>query len=110
MYLVDLACSSIICSHGSKCITDVNGLSQCNCPDNCNEYISTISSEGRICGSDNQTYETVCELNKKACKTRQNLTAIHIGECRMLTFIFLYFVSRKIRIFIYRNLSSFKLY
>lgn len=96
MYLVDLACSSIVCSHGSKCITDVNGLPQCHCPDNCNEYVRTISSEGRICGSDNQTYETLCQLNKKACKTRQNLTVAYIGECRMLTGFYLLTNLKKI--------------
>ncbi len=93
MYLVDLACSSIICSHGSKCLIDDNSLPRCYCPDNCREYVRTISSEGRICGSDNQTYETLCDLYKKACQIRQNLTVAYIGECRMLIPIFCIFFS-----------------
>ncbi|CAF4244959.1 unnamed protein product [Rotaria sp. Silwood2] len=59
-----------------------NGLSRCYCPDNCNEYVHTIPSEGYVCGSDNQTYESLCELNKKACQTQQNLSVAHIGECQ----------------------------
>lgn len=86
IYLVDSACSSIICSHGSKCLIDGNGLPRCYCPDNCNEYNDRISSEERLCGSDNQTYETMCELNKRACQTQQNLTVVYQGSCRMLIF------------------------
>ena len=89
MYLVESTCSSIICSHGSKCRIDDNGLPQCYCPDNCNEYAPSISSsEGRVCGTDNQTYESFCELNRRACQIRANLTVAYFGECRMLTFFF----------------------
>jgi coxsackievirus/adenovirus receptor len=59
-------------------------LPRCYCPDNCNEYVHRISSEGPICGTDNQTYETLCHLNKKACQTRQNITVAYIGQCGML--------------------------
>ena len=86
VYLVDSTCSSIICSHGSKCLIDGNGLARCYCPDNCNEYNDRISSVERLCGSDNQTYETICELNKRACQTQQNLTVAYQGPCRMLIF------------------------
>ncbi len=68
-------------------------MPRCYCPDNCNEYVRTISSEGRICGSDNQTYETLCDLNKKACQIDQNLTVAYIGECRMLIFLCSIFFS-----------------
>jgi hypothetical protein len=84
-----LTCSSTSCSHGAKCVINDNGLPNCYCPKNCHEYIHTISSSGPICGSDHQTYETICELNKKACEIQQILTISHLGKCRML--------------FIYRN-------
>ncbi|CAF1530523.1 unnamed protein product, partial [Rotaria sordida] len=77
----DSTCTSI-CSHGSVCRIDVSGLSSCDCPDNCNEYVHTIPSEGYVCGSDNQTYESLCKLNKKACQTQQNLTVAYLGECQ----------------------------
>ncbi|CAF4139116.1 unnamed protein product [Rotaria magnacalcarata] len=77
----DSACSSIICSHESKCRIDDNGLPRCFCPDNCDEYARTMPSHGYVCGSDNKTYESLCELNKKACQMQENLTPTHIGEC-----------------------------
>ncbi|CAF3750071.1 unnamed protein product [Adineta steineri] len=73
----------MVCSHGSKCKTDANGLSKCCCPDNCNEYKrTTSSSEGPVCGTDNRTYKTICELNKEACQTQQNLNVSYIGACQ----------------------------
>lgn len=81
MYLEDSECSSIICSHGSECRIDDNGRAQCFCPDDCNEYARTMSLQGYVCGSDNRTYESLCELNKRACQTQQNLTLAYFGEC-----------------------------
>ena len=86
-YLGDSTCSSIICSHGLKCRIDENGSPRCYCPDNCNEYVHRISSEGPVCGTDNRTYENVCELNKGACRTGDNLTVAYIGECGLLIFL-----------------------
>ena len=86
LHLKDLACSSITCSDGSKCKMDNNGLPYCSCPDECNEYNYGSSSDGPVCGTDNQTYKTVCDLNKKACRTRENLTVAYTGECRMYFF------------------------
>ncbi|CAF0752008.1 unnamed protein product [Adineta ricciae] len=82
LHLKDLACSSMTCFDGSKCKTDTNGLPYCSCPDECNEYNDGSSSDGPVCGTDNQTYKTVCDLNKKACRTRENLTVAYTGECQ----------------------------
>ena len=79
-----MTCSSTSCSHGAKCIINDNGLLYCNCPNNCDEYIRTISYDGPICGSDHQTYETICDLNKKECEIQQSLTIAHTGKCGML--------------------------
>ncbi len=79
-----MTCSSTICSHGAKCKIIDNGLARCYCPNNCDEYIRKISSDGPICGSDHRTYETICELNKRTCDIQQNLYVVHLGKCRML--------------------------
>ena len=76
-----MTCSSVICSHGAKCVISDNSLPRCYCPSNCDEY---ISSDGPICGSDNRTYRSICELNKRACEIQENLISIHLGECRTL--------------------------
>jgi hypothetical protein len=106
LYLVDSSCSSIICSHGSKCLIDENGLPRCYCPDDCNEYVHRISSEGPICGTDNQTYATICQLNKRACQIQQTLSIAHVGECGMLMIL----ENKRKRSWSNRNLSSFKLF
>ncbi len=77
-----MTCSSIICSHGAKCIMNDHGLPRCSCPNNCDEYIRTKSSNGPVCGNDNHTYETICELNKKACERQENVYVVHLGKCR----------------------------
>ncbi|CAF1289873.1 unnamed protein product [Adineta steineri] len=78
----DLTCSSKICSHGAKCVINDNGLPRCDCPNNCNEYIQTISSDGLVCGNDHETYETICDLNKRACQIQQNLYPAYLGRCQ----------------------------
>jgi hypothetical protein len=75
-----MTCSSIICSHGAKCVISDNSLPRCYCPSNCDEY---ISSDGPVCGSDNRTYRSICELNKRACEIQENLISVHLGECRI---------------------------
>ena len=84
-----MTCISIICSHGSKCLLIDNSLPRCYCPDSCDEYNRTISSNGAVCGSDHQNYETICQLNKRACEIQENLYVAHLGKCRMLIFVLL---------------------
>lgn len=64
-----------------------NSLPVCYCPSNCNEYVYTISSDGPVCGSDGQTYNTLCELNKKSCEIQKHLYVTHVGKCRKWNFI-----------------------
>jgi len=75
------ACSSIVCSHGAKCLIDSNDLPRCYCPDHCDEYDRTIFVEGRVCGTDNETYQTLCDLQKRACQRQETLNVVHVGEC-----------------------------
>ncbi|UJR13720.1 hypothetical protein I4U23_000731 [Adineta vaga] len=80
----DSTCLSLNCSHGAKCVMNENGLTRCDCPINCDEYVQTVSSDELVCGSDHQTYKTICELHKKACKIQEDLYVIHPGQCHML--------------------------
>ncbi|CAF2581690.1 unnamed protein product [Rotaria sp. Silwood2] len=81
-YEKNFKCSSIHCSYGSKCLINDHDFPICYCPSNCNEYVRTISFNGPVCGSDHQTYETICELNKRACEIQENLYAAHLGKCQ----------------------------
>lgn len=82
------------CSHGAKCRINDNNLPQCYCPKDCNEYIRKIASNGSVCGNDHRTYETICDLNKRACERQQNLSVLHLGKCRMFIY-FLHFEKDK---------------
>ncbi|CAF1014592.1 unnamed protein product [Adineta ricciae] len=84
-YEKNLTCSSMNCSHGAKCVINENGLAGCDCPINCDEYDRTEVPDGLICASDHRTYETSCELQKKACEIQQNLSVLHSGRCQDCT-------------------------
>lgn len=95
-FLGGSACSSIVCSHGAKCLIDSNDLPRCYCPDQCDEYDRTISVEGRVCGSDNETYQTLCDLQKRSCQRQETLNVVHVGECRTFDFFsFLLSISKR---------------
>ncbi len=81
-----MTCLTINCSHGAKCALNNFGIPRCVCPKNCDEYPRTMSSNGSVCGSDHRTYETICELNKKACERQEDLQFVHLGQCRTLIF------------------------
>ncbi|CAG0886258.1 unnamed protein product [Cyprideis torosa] len=48
----------------------------CVCEQNCPRKTEPV------CASDNYTYKSKCHMEVYACKTGQNLRAIHVGECK----------------------------
>lgn len=96
-FLGGSACSSIVCSHGAKCLIDSNDLPRCYCPDHCDEYDRTILVEGRVCGTDNETYQTLCDLQKRACQRQETLNVVHVGECRTFDSFLFIFLSINIK-------------
>ena len=80
----DLTCSALNCSHGAECALNDHGIPRCVCPENCEKYPRTTSSNGSVCASDHRTYQTICELNTKACERQEDLQLVHSGQCRTL--------------------------
>ena len=60
------------CHHGTVC-----NVGACRCPV-CEEHIS-----GDICGSDDNTYRSECDMRRRACKEgRDDLSRAYSGICR----------------------------
>ena len=83
IFLADLTCSTISCSHGAQCAIDKNGNPGCSCPTNCDEYLPATSSSSNepICASDHQNYSNECQMKKVACQLKINLTKLYDGMC-----------------------------
>lgn len=35
-----------------------------------------------VCGSDGNTYDSKCELERAACKSQKKITVVHDGACK----------------------------
>ncbi|CAF0768521.1 unnamed protein product, partial [Didymodactylos carnosus] len=79
------SCSSMTCLYGGSCEEkiDENGAlyGECICPDNCNEYVRVTIDDKSVCATNNETYNSLCELNKEACQQQQNFTLAYYGTC-----------------------------
>jgi len=56
-----LTCEMIFCGLGRECVDQLDGEPSCECIQNCKEPPSSV------CGSDDVTYESECELHRAAC-------------------------------------------
>ncbi|XP_015782759.1 agrin isoform X2 [Tetranychus urticae] len=72
-----ITCDQMNCSFGSICIqSDPTRSPVCSCQYNCDS-----SDLLPVCGSDNNTYGSTCQLNFVACRNQKILTVIKIGSC-----------------------------
>ena len=46
----------------------------------CNE--NCTSENQPICGSNNKTYQNICELEREACETNLDIVFDYAGECK----------------------------
>ena len=63
-------CSEVRCPFGARC---ENG--QCVCPQDCDNAMDPV------CGSDYRTYDSECEMRKRACTAGVELEVLHGGPC-----------------------------
>ena len=68
------ACGTSVCTHGSQCMTDLNGNKSCAC-----HMCSSIYSP--VCGSDGKTYPNECHMGMISCRERRTITLKHDGNC-----------------------------
>ncbi|XP_042234515.1 uncharacterized protein LOC121874461 [Homarus americanus] len=71
-------CEQQFCAWGGECVTDEEGVATCACPTTCPPPSSTTSP---VCGTDGNTYPTICELRRHACRNQREIRIRHSGSC-----------------------------
>ena len=61
--------------HGEECVISKYGIAQCECPSECEPVIRLV------CGTNGQTYDSVCHLQQKVCLTKTEVKVAYTGEC-----------------------------
>ena len=74
--LLSRTCTEIDCRFGATC-NMINSVAVCLCPSSC----PTNMTSRPVCGSDNQTYASQCELRLFACRMHRDLEVLHDGVC-----------------------------
>ncbi|KAJ8259664.1 hypothetical protein GJAV_G00172040 [Gymnothorax javanicus] len=64
------SCGGKVCTWGAVCVQDA-----CECP------VCPAVPLSPVCGSDGNTYESVCQLNAAACKLKKKITVARTGGC-----------------------------
>ncbi|KAL3867496.1 hypothetical protein ACJMK2_044697, partial [Sinanodonta woodiana] len=72
-------CESVQCPSGTTCLLDPDS-GQPVCVDCINICTSTINNQ--VCGSDNVTYNSYCELQKEACNSGKVIRTRKSGPCK----------------------------
>ncbi|XP_030042069.1 agrin isoform X2 [Microcaecilia unicolor] len=67
-------CLSLVCSFGATCVVK-NKEAVCECQQQCQNVYDPV------CGSDNRTYGSSCELDAMACLLKKEITLKHKGPC-----------------------------
>nr|XP_033777434.1 agrin isoform X2 [Geotrypetes seraphini] len=67
-------CLSLVCTFGATCVVK-NQEAVCECQQQCQSIYDPI------CGSDNRTYGSSCELDAMACLLKKEITLKHKGPC-----------------------------
>nr|XP_042908817.1 agrin-like [Parasteatoda tepidariorum] len=68
-------CENIQCEILEECNIDKFGIASCQCPQNCESVMKPV------CGSDGQTYNSECELQRHACIHKRIISVAYGGAC-----------------------------
>ncbi|XP_076369513.1 agrin-like isoform X2 [Tachypleus tridentatus] len=68
-------CESVQCGPGQKCDIDRYGIASCKCPSSCEPVMRPV------CGTDQETYDSDCELQRQACVQKKNVAVAYRGVC-----------------------------
>jgi len=68
-------CESLQCSPHQECDIDRYGIATCVCPDPCPPIVRPV------CGDDEQTYDSECELKRQACLQHKQVSLAYRGSC-----------------------------
>lgn len=68
-------CFKAGCEQDEECQVDETGMPQCLCPGPCPPI------HRPVCGSDQKTYSSTCELLRESCLLKRNISLIYEGVC-----------------------------
>ncbi|XP_067139289.1 agrin-like isoform X1 [Centruroides vittatus] len=68
-------CENLQCGPGQECDIDRYGIATCQCPGACEPVMRPV------CGTDERTYDSQCELRRLACVRKQDVLVAYRGEC-----------------------------
>lgn len=71
-------CNSVRCSHGEECVITKFGIARCECPGECQSVVRPV------CGSNGETYDSVCHLDRAVCLKKTDIKVAYTGECGKL--------------------------
>ncbi|VDK73629.1 unnamed protein product [Litomosoides sigmodontis] len=74
-------CSELRCHHGGECVMTLPGMPTCKCPERCSLDHLGLAAEVITCGSDGNTYDSICELQQFACIHQLDVVPTELGTC-----------------------------
>ncbi|KFB50673.1 AGAP006282-PA-like protein [Anopheles sinensis] len=74
------SCKFVKCSDGKRCIEDQNATPHCVTCGGA-ECRSDRSPKSVVCGTDGNTYPSICELKRQACLTGRAIPVAYRGRC-----------------------------
>nr|XP_026493693.1 agrin-like isoform X3 [Vanessa tameamea] len=73
-------CADLICEGGGDCDVDAeSGRPVCHCNHNC----TNTQESDVVCGTDDQTYPSRCELDLTTCREQSTLRLAYKGDCAL---------------------------
>ncbi|XP_050719892.1 agrin-like isoform X2 [Eriocheir sinensis] len=68
-------CSELTCLPGEECTVSVYGIARCECPPACQPVMRPV------CGTDDVTYDNLCELHRAVCLKQADIVVSYVGVC-----------------------------